>query len=127
MPAPESSIAEPARARAPEDRVPLRGAAARIVENMEASLSVPTATSYRTIPVKLLDENRRIINESLAASLGGKISYTHLIAWAVVRALVDYPALNSSFELVASSHVTSAPEYVAIRPMTAVMLLVAPW
>ncbi|HKY46267.1 MAG TPA: hypothetical protein VJM50_24455, partial [Pyrinomonadaceae bacterium] len=45
--------------------IPLRGPALKIVENMERSLSVPTATSERRIPVKLLDENRRIINQHL--------------------------------------------------------------
>src|SRR5271170_7515354 len=46
-----------------ETLVPLRGAAARIAENMNASLSIPLATSQRIIPVKVIDENRRIIND----------------------------------------------------------------
>ena len=45
---------------------PLRGAAARIVENMEASLGVPTATSVRAVPAKLLEVNRQILNNHLA-------------------------------------------------------------
>ena len=65
--------------------VPIRGVALKIVENMEASLSVPTATSQRRIPVKLLDENRRIINKYLQENDRGKASYTHLIAWALLR------------------------------------------
>ncbi|HZM99625.1 MAG TPA: multifunctional oxoglutarate decarboxylase/oxoglutarate dehydrogenase thiamine pyrophosphate-binding subunit/dihydrolipoyllysine-residue succinyltransferase subunit, partial [Pyrinomonadaceae bacterium] len=68
-----------------------------IVENMEASLSVPTATSERRIPVKLLDENRRIINKHLGENDRGKASYTHLTAWAVLRALDTYPQLNDGF------------------------------
>ena len=79
--------------------VPIRGAALKIVENMEASLSVPTATSQRRIPVKLLDENRRIINKYLAENDRGKASYTHLIAWAVLRALNEYSQLNDAYEL----------------------------
>ncbi|HET6647729.1 MAG TPA: multifunctional oxoglutarate decarboxylase/oxoglutarate dehydrogenase thiamine pyrophosphate-binding subunit/dihydrolipoyllysine-residue succinyltransferase subunit, partial [Pyrinomonadaceae bacterium] len=79
--------------------VPIRGAALKIVENMEASLSVPTATSQRRIPVKLLDENRRIINKYLAENDRGKASYTHLIAWAILRALDEYPQLNDAYEL----------------------------
>jgi multifunctional 2-oxoglutarate metabolism enzyme len=67
---------------------------------MEASLSVPTATSQRRIPVKLLDENRRIINKWLEEHDRGKASYTHLIAWAIVRALEDFPQLNDGFEVV---------------------------
>jgi len=79
------------------ERIPLRGPAAKIVENMETSLSVPTATSQRRIPVKLLDENRRIINKHLSENDRGKASYTHLIAWAVLRALDVYPQLNDGF------------------------------
>ncbi len=77
---------------------PLRGAAARIVENMEVSLGVPMATSQRTIPVKVVDENRRIINQHLTLVGKNKVSYTHLIGWAIVRALAAYPHLNSAYE-----------------------------
>ncbi|MDX6613800.1 MAG: multifunctional 2-oxoglutarate metabolism enzyme [Blastocatellia bacterium] len=80
------------------ESLPIRGAALKIVENMEASLSVPTATSQRRIPVKLLDENRRIINKHLQENQGGKASYTHLIAWAIVRALEKFPQLNDGFD-----------------------------
>src|SRR5437588_6534563 len=80
---------------------PIRGAALKIVENMEASLAVPTATSQRRIPVKLLDENRRIINQHLSQKpdreRGRKASYTHLIAWAILRALDKFPQLNYGF------------------------------
>jgi multifunctional 2-oxoglutarate metabolism enzyme len=82
------------------DAMPIRGAALKIVENMEASLSVPTATSQRRIPVKLLDENRRIINKYLRENERGKASYTHLIAWAILRALDGYPQLNDGYEVV---------------------------
>ena len=66
---------------------PLRGASARVVENMEASLGVPTATSVRTVPAKLLEINRQILNNQLARDRGGKVSFTHLIGFAVIRAL----------------------------------------
>ena len=79
---------------------PIRGAALKIVENMEASLGVPTATSQRRIPVKLLDENRRLINRHLQDNDRGKASYTHLIAWAILRALKDFPQLNDGFEVI---------------------------
>lgn len=79
---------------------PLTGASKKIVENMEQSLTVPTATSFRTVPVKLLEENRRIINEHLQASGRGKVSFTHLIGWAIVLAAKDYPALNNGYGLV---------------------------
>ncbi len=77
--------------------IPIRGSALKIVENMEASLSVPTATSQRRIPVKLLDENRRIINKYLAENDRGKASYTHLVAWAILRALSEFSQLNDGY------------------------------
>lgn len=79
---------------------PIIGGAKKIVENMEESLTVPIATSTRRIPVKVLDENRRIINEHLKKTSRGKASYTHLVAWAIVRALKDYPRLNDGFQMV---------------------------
>jgi multifunctional 2-oxoglutarate metabolism enzyme len=89
------------------DAAPLKGAAAQIVKNMEASLAVPTATSVRTVPAKLLEENRRVINEYLSRGRGGKVSFTHLIGWAIVKALQSVPALNASYsEIDGSPHVT---------------------
>lgn len=79
---------------------PITGPAKKIVENMELSLTVPTATSLRTIPVKVLEENRRIINEHLAARGLGKASFTHIIAWAIVQAVKAYPNLNVGFGVV---------------------------
>ena len=68
--------------------VPLRGAAAVIAERMEESLEVPTATSVRTVPAKLLELNRTILNRHLVRKQGaGKVSFTHLIGWAVVQAV----------------------------------------
>ena len=97
-PAPESKPAATTPAPQPEgEAITLRGPALKIVENMERSLSVPTATSERRIPVKLLDENRRIINQHLAENDRGKASYTHLIAWAMLRALDTFPQLNDGY------------------------------
>jgi 2-oxoglutarate dehydrogenase E1 component len=77
---------------------PIRGAAARIVSNMDASLAVPTATSYRDVPARLLEVNRSVINGYLGRTRGGKVSFTHLIGYAVVRAIADtMPNMNSSF------------------------------
>jgi len=90
-PAPAASAGEP-------PGVPIRGAAARIVANMEASLEVPTATSFRSVPAKLLEVNRRVINGYLGRTRGGKVSFTHLIGFAVVRAIHDtVPVMNSSY------------------------------
>jgi multifunctional 2-oxoglutarate metabolism enzyme len=100
-PAPEQKPDSPAVVAEPEvEAVPIRGAALKIVQNMEASLSIPTATSQRRMPVKLLEENRRIINKYLEENDRGKASYTHLIAWAILHALDEFPQLNDSFELV---------------------------
>src|SRR6266478_6515566 len=79
------------------EMVPLRGAAARIAENMEASVSIPTATSQRTIPVKVIDENRRMINHHRTVVGKSKVSYTHLIGWAIVKALKSFPGLNHAY------------------------------
>jgi len=80
-----------------ETLMPLRGAAARIAENMSASLSIPLATSQRVMPVKVIDENRRVINEYRALLGKGKVSYTHIIAWAIVKALRTNPSLNHAY------------------------------
>ncbi len=82
------------------DATPIRGAALKIVENMEASLAVPTATSQRRIPVKLLEENRRIINRHLADLDHSKASFTQLIAYAVLRALDECPQMNDGFDVI---------------------------
>ncbi len=83
---------------ATQEGQPLRGAAARIVENMEASLTVPTATSFRQVPARLLEVNRSVINGYLQRKQLGKVSFTHLIGYAVVRAISDdVPAMNSTF------------------------------
>ncbi len=78
----------------------LRGAPARTVQNMDASLTVPTATSVRSVPVKLLWDNRTVINNHLARARGGKVSFTHLIGYALVRALRSMPEMNVGFEVV---------------------------
>src|SRR5579884_2172662 len=89
--------AAPHREVAGEQLTPLRGAPARIAENMIASLAIPVATSQRAIPMKAVEENRRIINEHRTTAGRGKISFTHLIGWAVIKSLEKYPRLNDSF------------------------------
>ena len=76
---------------------PLRGTPARIAENMAASVSIPLATSQRTIAVKVMDENRRIINQHRTLIGKSKVSYTHLIGWAVLKALEDIPVINYAY------------------------------
>ena len=91
---------------------PLRGAAARIVTNMEASLAIPTATSVRAIPAKLLIDNRVVINNHLRRGRGGKVSFTHIIGYALVKALADFPAMNRSFTDVDGKPALTQPDQV---------------
>lgn len=102
----EPQPAQPAQPAAPragaeaEDeptQAPLRGVAARIAQNMDQSLSVPTATSVRAVPAKLLADNRIVINNHLTRRRGGKVSFTHLIGYALVQALAAHPEMNNSF------------------------------
>jgi 2-oxoglutarate dehydrogenase E1 component len=80
-----------------EQLIPLRGTAARIAENMNLSLAIPTATSQRIVPVKVMDENRTLINQARVISGKSKISYTHIIAYAIVKALEKFPNLNNAY------------------------------
>ena len=90
----------------------LRGAASRTAANMEASLAVPTATSVRAVPAKLLVDNRIVINNHLARGRGGKVSFTHLIGFAVIKALAAAPEINDSYAEVDGKPVLVRPEHV---------------
>ncbi|MFN7928553.1 MAG: 2-oxo acid dehydrogenase subunit E2 [Blastocatellia bacterium] len=81
----------------PPNRLQIRGPALKIVENMDASLTVPTATSQRQVQLKVLDENRTLLNRYLAQR-NRKASYTHLVAWAIVKAIGKFPQLNDGFD-----------------------------
>lgn len=90
----------PAEASDEPQLTTLRGAPARTVQNMDVSLSVPTATSVRSVPVKLLIDNRTVINNHLARARGGKVSFTHLIGFALVKALRQMPEMNNGFDVI---------------------------
>ncbi|MGZ4666561.1 MAG: multifunctional oxoglutarate decarboxylase/oxoglutarate dehydrogenase thiamine pyrophosphate-binding subunit/dihydrolipoyllysine-residue succinyltransferase subunit, partial [Frankiaceae bacterium] len=90
--APTSSAQPP-----PGEHIPLRGAAARVVANMESSLAVPTATSVRAVPARLLEDNRIVVNRQLARARGGKVSFTHLIGFAIVQAAAEMPVMNGAY------------------------------
>jgi multifunctional 2-oxoglutarate metabolism enzyme len=100
-----AAVAPPARPLTPAQAAPpagsqiqpLRGIAAKIAENMGASVTIPLATSQRTIPVKVMDENRRIINQHRTLVGKSKVSYTHLIGWAILKALENFPGLNDAY------------------------------
>jgi 2-oxoglutarate decarboxylase len=100
-PPPAAPPAKPASAAVPTsdgDEVQvLRGAAAAVVKNMSASLDVPTATSVRAIPAKLMIDNRIVINNHLKRTRGGKISFTHLLGYAIVQAVKKFPNMNRHY------------------------------
>jgi 2-oxoglutarate dehydrogenase E1 component len=89
--------APPAPAEPATEYVTLRGPAAAVAKNMNASLELPTATSVRAIPVKLLFDNRIVINNHLKRARGGKVSFTHVIGYAMVQALKTMPSMNWHF------------------------------
>jgi len=95
-----ATAAVPAAAPAASGDVgePIRGVGAAIVSNMERSLTVPTATSFRNVPAKLLEVNRSVINGYRSRTGQGKVSFTHLIGYAIVRAIADaVPNMNNAF------------------------------
>lgn len=105
-PTPASApVAEPVHA----DKKAIRGPGAKIVENMEASLGVPTATSVRTIPVKLMAENRALINDYQRHVGGNKVSFTHIIAYAIITALKEFPAMNTTYRKEDDGHIHVIP------------------
>ena len=94
---------------APGEAKPLRGPAAMLAKAMDESRSVPTATSFRTLPVDTLDAKRKAINGALK-DRGMKVSFTHLVAWAIVRAGVEWPVMGRSFsEIDGKPHVIENP------------------
>ena len=90
----------PAPSAAQPKYTALRGAPMRTAKNMESSLTVPTATSVRAVPMKLVIDQRTVINNFLRTSKGGKVSFTHLIGYAMVKALAAMPDMNNAYDVV---------------------------
>jgi 2-oxoglutarate dehydrogenase E1 component len=90
----------------------LKGMQKSLVTNMDASLSVPTATSVRTIPAKLLIDNRIVINSHLGRTRGGKVSFTHLLGFAIIRALKEFPSQNVYYDIVDEKPAVVSPAHV---------------
>jgi 2-oxoglutarate decarboxylase len=129
-PAPKADVAAPVKAPEPEkaavtpkapaalapaegeEVLVLRGAAAAVVKNMSASLEVPTATSVRAIPAKLMIDNRIVINNHLKRTRGGKISFTHLIGYAMVQAVKKFPNMNRHFAEVDGKPTAVTPQHI---------------
>ncbi|HEY4453937.1 MAG TPA: multifunctional oxoglutarate decarboxylase/oxoglutarate dehydrogenase thiamine pyrophosphate-binding subunit/dihydrolipoyllysine-residue succinyltransferase subunit [Pseudonocardiaceae bacterium] len=108
----QAAKAAPVQPAAGDTSKVIRGAAAAIAKNMEQSLTVPTATSVRAVPAKLLADNRIVINNHLKRTRGGKISFTHVIGYAVIRALQAYPNMNRHFAEVDGKPNIVTPEHV---------------
>jgi 2-oxoglutarate dehydrogenase E1 component len=90
----------------------IRGVAARVVQSMEASLSVPTATSVRAVPAKLMIDNRIVINNHMKRARGGKVSFTHIIAYAMIKAVRAMPEMNAFFGEVDGKPAIGKPEHI---------------
>lgn len=82
-----------------DEYVPLKGMDRGLAKNMDASLSLPTATTVRSLPARIMFDNRSVINKYLASTRGGKVSFTHIIAYAMVEALSEMPEMNCSYKL----------------------------
>lgn len=119
----EATVAKPAQASTPEKKQePIKpkgakldkliGASAKIAANMDASLEIPTATSLRVIPVKMLIEDRNIINRHLDQRGEPKATFTHFIAWAVIRAMKEIPVMNAFYYTEDGQSFRATPEHI---------------
>lgn len=116
----EPDVAEPKREKPAElptkddafDYERIKGIAGKIVENMDQSLEVPTATSLRTIPVKMLIEDRKIINNHLEQRGDNKATFTNFISWAVIKALAEYPSIANSLTIIDGKPYKAIPKQI---------------
>ncbi|KQS00191.1 alpha-ketoglutarate decarboxylase [Microbacterium sp. Leaf347] len=100
---------------AEEDKVTvLKGMTKTLASNMDDSLSVPTATSVRTVPAKLMIDNRIVINNHMARTRGGKVSFTHVIGWALIQALKEFPSQNVFYAEVDGKPAVVAPAHIGL-------------
>ncbi|HSX67258.1 multifunctional oxoglutarate decarboxylase/oxoglutarate dehydrogenase thiamine pyrophosphate-binding subunit/dihydrolipoyllysine-residue succinyltransferase subunit [Nocardioides sp.] len=90
----------------------LKGIPLATAKNMDISLAVPTATSVRNIPVKLLWDNRTVINNHLKRARGGKVSFTHLIGYAIIKAIKAYPEYNNTYAVVDGKPTMVSPAHI---------------
>jgi len=114
-PTPAQPVAQPAKEIATPTAAriePLRGVANRVVQSMEASLTVPTATSVRAIPAKLMIDNRTVINNHLKRARGGKVSFTHIIGYAMIKALRQMPEMNAFYTELEGKAAIGFPDHI---------------
>lgn len=90
----------------------LKGMAKAIARNMDISLEVPTATSVRDMPARLMFENRSLINDQLARGRGGKISFTHILGYALVKSVMAHPVMNNAYAVVDGKPTLIVPEHI---------------
>ncbi|GAA1985435.1 multifunctional oxoglutarate decarboxylase/oxoglutarate dehydrogenase thiamine pyrophosphate-binding subunit/dihydrolipoyllysine-residue succinyltransferase subunit [Microbacterium pumilum] len=113
IPAQAPAAAPSAADQAAEERVTvLRGMPKTLAANMDESLTVPTATSVRTIPAKLMIDNRIVLNNHMSRTRGGKVSFTHLIGWAIIQALKEFPSQNVFYAEIDGKPSVVAPSHV---------------
>ena len=114
IPAQAPAVAPSAGTENPEDDkvTVLKGMTKTLAVNMDESLTVPTATSVRTIPAKLMIDNRIVINNHMSRTRGGKISFTHLIGWALIRALKEFPSQNVFYAEIDGKPSVVAPAHI---------------
>ena len=93
-PPPSDQAAAPGASQAPAGATLLRGPSARLAANMAASLAIPTATSFREIDVAVLEAQRRTLNDALKPR---KVSFTHLIGFAIVAAAKTHATMRHYF------------------------------
>jgi len=108
----DRATAQPATEQDEDLVTPLRGMPKTLAANMDESLTVPTATSVRTVPAKLMIDNRIVINNHMSRTRGGKVSFTHLIGWALIQALKDFPSQNVYYAEVDGKPSVVAPAHV---------------
>jgi 2-oxoglutarate dehydrogenase E1 component len=101
--------------QAPAGAVPLKGPAARLVANMNESLTVPTATTFRELSVAALESRRRDLNTALqSAGRTEKVSFTHLIGFAIVQAVKTHPSLVQTLAMLDGTPHRVTPEHVGL-------------
>ncbi|HEY4269871.1 MAG TPA: multifunctional oxoglutarate decarboxylase/oxoglutarate dehydrogenase thiamine pyrophosphate-binding subunit/dihydrolipoyllysine-residue succinyltransferase subunit [Galbitalea sp.] len=108
----EVSLTAPLGHDGPPTAQPMRGVAKAIATNMDLSLQVPTATSVRSVPAKLLSDNRIVINNHLHRTIGGKVTYSHLIGWSLVRAVASQPGMNCHYTVLDGKPALVTPAHV---------------
>ncbi len=100
---------------APAGAVPIKGPQAKLVANMTESLGVPTATTFRVVAVAALEDRRRRLNQGLQSTgKSGKISFTHLIAYALVQATKQHPVMGHTVLFQEGTPYRVQPEGIAL-------------